>query len=131
MIGARCDRATPAEANSSRHGCVRSAHGGVGLGWSMYSVERFYPAPLVWDVTCVGAAAGGISVSFTTVNSFKMNALKPGMFELIADGASAPLVPATAFEFERFWRGTNVMFATAAANRTFEGHLVVTNQVLE
>ena len=128
VIGTRCN---PKNVGYSKGtGCTRSPHGGVGLGWSLYSVERFYPAPLVWDIDCVGAATAdaGITMRFTAVNSFKQNNQAIGRFMLIGDGDSTPVVEPTDFAFNNFWRGTNVTFATTDADSTFTGHLVVTNQ---
>ena len=73
VVGARCD-----SPDRGSDGCVRVnlTNGcGVPAGWSMYSVERFYEAPLVSDVACADGA-----VTLTAHNVFKMNGwhVEPG-----------------------------------------------------
>ena len=68
VVGRRCEK--PLDGSS---GCVRTQMGGHPKGWSMYSVERFYEAPLVTNITCGTDPAGaGTHLNFTTHNNFKV-----------------------------------------------------------
>ena len=83
-------------------------------GWHMYSVERFYDAPLF---PSPGSPMGGphcawhddeLVLSFTTFNSFKQNSKYPGQFKL-TETSSGRVAAKGAFTFEPFWRPTKVM----------------------
>ena len=78
-------------------------------GWLAYSVERFYDAPLVWELRC---AAGGIS--FAAASAMKMNNLSPARFSLRLKATREVLVDG-AFELLAHWRSTRIN-ATASAS---------------
>jgi hypothetical protein len=64
--------------------------------WKMYSVERFYTAPLVHNVACEKGV-----LSFDTQNNFKQNNADPGTYEIVGDVAG--LVASGSFAFEPHW----------------------------
>ncbi|KAJ8610607.1 hypothetical protein CTAYLR_007150 [Chrysophaeum taylorii] len=78
--------------------CLRSSF----LGWKTYAVERFYTAPLVYDVSCAP------SVTFVTQNSIKQNDAYPGFYELRADTTTAPLASGH-FDWKPHWAPTLVV----------------------
>ena len=124
VVGQRCE--DPADGSG---GCVRSADCGVPNGWSMYSAERFYEAPLVHHISCDAGV-----LSFTAHNNFKQNGKKPGYFEVFAHGASGATASALLeqdFTFNPHWRDTTVsadLSALADASGHFAGVLVVKNE---
>ena len=61
VSGPKC---TTADAGATTGLCARDG----GEGWTSYSVERFYSAPLVYNVSCVGT-----ELRFSTVNNFKQS----------------------------------------------------------
>ena len=75
-------------------------------GWKLYSVERFYTAPLIY-----GAACAHGRVSFATVNNFKQNNVYPGSYRLEHASSRAVLERGT-FEFKAHWRETTVEFTS-------------------
>ena len=104
-------------------------------GWMMFSVERFYDAPLLFSPAAGGGASGGASggdgpvcldgeLAFSTWNSFKQSSVAPGTFEL-REGAQ--LAASGAFRFEAHWRPTIVRSAVNLTNATAEVELVVRN----
>ena len=88
------------------------------------SVERFYTAPLVYNMTCSGTTSA--QLTFTTANNFKQNNLEPGRFTVYDETAAAsaastsePDLAAAAgaartsladgkFDFVPHWRQTEV-----------------------
>merc|ERR1711988_196684 len=83
-------------------------------GWHMYSVERFYGAPIFPDP---GSEMGDphcayhndqLVLSFTTFNSFKQNSYYAGEFELTETSTGRTAAKGN-FAFEPFWRPTKVM----------------------
>lgn len=90
-------------------------------GWKMYSVERFYDAPLITDISCPEPGV----VSFTAFNNFKQNNRYPGT--AIVTDVTGVKIAHQQFEWTPHWRPTNVVVL-------FDGHsvgkleLVVTNQ---
>jgi hypothetical protein len=135
VIGERCT--APSDGSA---GCVRvkldASECGVPAGWSMYSVERFYAAPLVYDVACgLDAGTGRVALSFTSHNNFKMNGAHPGVAKLFGPGDSAATAPALAtvnFTFVAHWRPTAVSIdvtdIVAEVGPDFSGMLAVENE---
>lgn len=85
-------------------------------GWHMYSVERFYDAPLLPSPgSAMGEPAcayedGQLVLHFTAYNSFKQNSKAPGTYSLTQTAPGLDQVVAEgAFAFEPFWRPTKVM----------------------
>ena len=93
----------------------------VNASWYAYSVERFFPRPLVYDVRC----SSGF-VSFTTQSTFKRSNAEAATY-VIYDAATGGLLAATAFSFEAHWRPTYVN-ATAGLTDGLVGRVVVTNE---
>ena len=134
VYGRACDRARCAMSIGG-HDALRST------AWMMYSVERFYDAPVLPSPgsalgapTCKREAArdGNATVvllQFTVFDSFKHNSPKPGAFNLTEDGG-ARVAAAGTFEFEPHWRPTLVTAVAelrAHSGSTTEVELVVSN----
>ena len=79
--------------------CVRGD--GAYPGWFMYSIERFYAAPLVYRVDCDAA-----TLRFSAVNNFKQNNMYIGAYA-VWDAAKS-VVASGAVPFPAHWRETNV-----------------------
>ena len=93
--------------------CDRS----TGDGWTFYSIERFYTAPLVYNLTCsVG------TLSFSTHNNFKQSNPSPARYAL--SGALGSLGSGT-FDFTPHWRDTFV--SVDASGLDGDVNLTVTN----
>ena len=88
-------------------------------GWLMYSVERFYTAPLVYDVSCDGS-----KVTFRAANTFKQASVYEGTYA-ITDASGDELASDT-FDFAVHWRTTEVTAHLSATSRS--GDLYVENQ---
>merc|ERR1711988_1633085 len=72
--------------------------------WKMYSVERFFEAPIIWDVRCRDK-----TVSFMTVNNFKQNNADWGAYKLYeGKGKNEKMVGTGGFHFDAHWRPTKV-----------------------
>ena len=126
VIGQRC---TSPEDGS--FGCVRSAFGGYPSGWSMYSVERFYDTPLVWNISCTLASGsdGDYTLNFNTHNNFKMNGFHDGTFQIYSEGTNGvhgDAVVDETFLFEPHWRSTYLSASIEQGSTV--GMLSVTNQ---
>ena len=96
----------------------------VGAGWKMYSVERFFDAPVLPGEDAVSgvraAHSGTISpptcadgaLEFTVFNSFKESTEKPGAFDLLlhnmGNTTRKPSVASGTFLFSPHWRPTVV-----------------------
>ena len=105
--------------------------------WMMFSVERFYEAPVLPSVVRprVGATIrppscdGGV-LTFTAWNTFKVSSRRRGTFELVARATRRPLA-AGDFAFEAHWRPTNVSVAwnttIDAGASSVDAELVVRN----
>jgi len=73
------------------------------MGWTIYSAERFYKAPLVTAVSC---SSDGV-LSFTAFQSFKVAYPYAGGYRVVkADGSV--VVDTTSFDFSAFHRETYV-----------------------
>ena len=92
----------------------------VNASWYTYSVERFFPRPLVYDVKC----ADGF-LAFTTQDTFKRSDAQAGTFQ-VYDAAYGLVVDAVAFSYVAHWRPT-YLNASIGATAGFAGHLVVAN----
>ena len=149
IVGERCADDSP---NKGSEGCVRS-DGAVPKGWSMYSVERFYEAPLVANVTCdvrrastTGASddddggdddddAWTTTLYFTAWNVFKQQGLHTGTFKVFdhsENGADGDSVAVRGnFGFVAHWRPSVIevdLSSVAAATGAFTGLLAVENE---
>ena len=91
-------------------------------GFFMYSVERFYDAPLVYDASYERKTG---ALSFKTANTYKQSSKYDGAWALY-DAAGAKQSDG-AFAFDAFWRATTVD-AAAVADLDGDLTLVVTNQ---
>ena len=126
-------------------GCTRaSVLDTVPMGWSMYSVERFYMAPLAIDAKLVAKDSNGeestlciadgatndddvafsdddsVTVSFTAYDSFKRNLPSVGKWWLeLSDGDHSEVLAHDYVEFKAHWKPTPVSFnlTTAALNK--------------
>ena len=76
-------------------------------GWNFYSIERFYTAPLVYNVSCVGSA-----LSFSTHNNFKQNNAYTGTYSVTATNGDDDdgTIASASFDFREHWRATYVTF---------------------
>ena len=88
-------------------------------GWLMYSAERFYDRPLVWDVACDGR-----DLSFKVANNFKQASAYDGTYA--ATSAKGDAVASGDFAFGAHWREKKVTATLSSASK--DGTLEVTNQ---
>ena len=99
--------------------------------WRMYSVERFYTAPVVSQVNCYTSDDDEeLYLMFHTWNNFKQNNADPGYYELEAkDGDS---VTTGNFSFAPHWAPTkmNINIADTSFDTGYNsfGYLLVTNK---
>jgi len=106
----------------SEHVCTRQS----AEGWKMYSIERFYVAPLVYNVTCATDDATN-AIFFNTINNFKQNDQYEGTYKLKNDDGS--LVVEGDFNYLAHWRSTPVSFQfDSTENDSNEYVLSVKNQ---
>lgn len=77
-------------------------------GWTIYSIERFYTAPLVYSASCVDDV-----VSFTTQNNFKQMSLEDAVVS-ISDASDGTTYATDSFQFAQYWRATDVEVSLAA-----------------
>jgi len=98
--------------------------GGNGDGWTSFSIERFYTAPLIWNAVCDSEAS---TVSFQTTNNFKQNNAYNATYSI--SDSSSTLVDEKVFMFTPHWRETNVTH-TFDSSSSLSGDLTVavTNQ---
>ena len=69
--------------------------------WTFYSIERFYTAPLVYNLTCsVG------TLSFSTHNNFKQSNPSKAMYAVTSETGSS--LGSGTFDFTPHWRETFV-----------------------
>ena len=85
----------------------------------MYSVERFYETPLVYDVSCDGK-----DISFKTNNIFKQASVYEGSY-VIADNKGKTLADGT-FDFGIHWRTTD--HTVRLDEESAEGTVQIINQ---
>ena len=98
VVGVKCSEADAGASGT----CDRGVDG---VGWTAYSIERFYDKPLVSNATC-GRATG--VVTFDVVNNFKQNNPAPAAYAITDAGATAKPYAAGAFDFLVHWRQTPV-----------------------
>lgn len=82
---------------------------GSTTGWLSYSSERFYQAPLIWDLVCnktTDTKDGFVNVSFYTVNSIKQNNFAQGFYKLVDLGDK--VLVANSISFEPHWMATQI-----------------------
>lgn len=86
----------------------------LGQGWTMYSVERFYTKPLVYNVTC-SRHGHEHQVYFNTHNIFKQNNYYEGNFRVVTklDG----VLQRKTFDFTPHWRETIIQTNFSAIPR--------------
>lgn len=102
-------------------GCERGVE-----GWTVYSIERFYTAPLVYSASCTDDV-----VSFTTQNNFKQVNLEAAVVE-ISDATDGTTYAAESFEFAQYWRPTTVEVTLAAdATKADTGSETLTRPVTD
>ena len=89
---------------SDEGGCTRSDT----AGWTIYSIERFYTAPLVYGVSCSDDV-----VSFTTQNNFKQMNVAEATVE-ISDASDGTTYASKSFQFSAYWRATDLEVSLAA-----------------
>ena len=97
--------------------------------WRAYSVERFYEAPLVWNVSCDGGDAGAPPrLRFATASSFKQQNPAPASYAV--RNATGATVAAGSFSFRPHWQATpvNVSLAGCGAAACASGELTVVNE---
>ena len=107
LSGKQCEETVCARSDSS--------------GWSFYSIERFYTAPLVYRVTC-----SGTSISFSTQNNFKQSDQYRGKYDLV-DADSGDALASGDFYWAAYWRETSVEISLDSLP-TDRVRLLVTNQ---
>ena len=93
VVGAGCDGPTGSTCNRA-----------TGTGWTFYSIERFYTAPLLYAVGCTDG-----TVSWTCQNNFKQMNNEDGTYKIStasgggADGGDDDLASGT-FTFASYWQ---------------------------
>merc|ERR1719198_418136 len=100
----------------------------------MYSVERFYEAPLVSSIECQADSTVAL-LNFTAHNNFKMNHRAKGTYRVFGEGANTlkgdrPLLEGD-FYFAAHWRDTVVSVDVSDAmneDGTVAGSVAVINQ---
>ena len=98
--------------------CERSNN----VGWKMYSAERFFVAPVVYNVTC-----GSGTLSFTTQNNFKQLNPYDGTY-VLADKSSGDTVASGDLTWLPHWRATDLVGITFDSDGETSKTLTVTNQ---
>ncbi|KAH8091275.1 hypothetical protein JL720_6166 [Aureococcus anophagefferens] len=94
VVGVKCDDASGT--------CDRGVDG---VGWTSYSIERFYAAPIVSNATC--DKASGV-VRFDAVNNFKQNNVAPATYAVSAAAGTDKPYATGDFDFKVHWRQTPV-----------------------
>ena len=84
----------------------------------MYSVERFYTAPLVHSVTCASAGSGSV-LSFASHNNFKQNNPDPAHWYIL-DSAGNEVMDG-AFSFRPHWAPATVTVTFASDSKLGTG----------
>ena len=67
-------------------------------GWSIYSADRVYPHPIVYDVTCINGR-----LEFKVISSYKLHSSAIGYYIVEQDGDK---VSDQEFAFNPFWKPT-------------------------
>jgi len=110
VVGVKCDDTSGT--------CDRGVDG---VGWTSYSIERFYAAPIVSNATC--DKASGV-VRFDAVNNFKQNNVAPATYAVSAAAGTDKPYATGDFDFKVHWRQTPVAVDLGAGKA--KGTLVVT-----
>ncbi|KAK7254566.1 voltage-gated potassium channel [Aureococcus anophagefferens] len=122
------DKATAFQLSVMGYGSSHSGRRSSQVGWKMYSVERFYDAPLIYNASCVGG-----DLSFVTHNSFKQNDEYSGTYVLRTTQGVTPAddggvdVTSGVVTWLPHWLATTVTGTYDAAGYD-ELELTVTNQ---
>ena len=106
IVGRACPTST---CHSSHAADLDAAHPDRSQVWLMYSVERFYDAPVLPSPGSdfgAPACAGG-SLVFVVFDSFKASSMRPGTFALTEHRTGLVAMTGT-FEFEPHWRPTSI-----------------------
>ena len=104
---------------SSDRGCSAAASPcSVDGTWLLYSVEKFYTAPLIANVTCDGDA-----LAFLAWDTYKATSAYPGSYTVYDDDGA--LRASGSFDFAAYWRTTTVSVADAALS---SGSVLVENR---
>lgn len=123
------DKAKAFELSIMGYGATHSARRSSQVGWKMYSVERFYGSPLVYNASCADG-----ELAFVTNNAFKQNDEYSGSFTLKTTQASSDgtteagtVVSKGVVTWQPHWLATAVSGSYHAAEYD-ELELTVTNQ---
>lgn len=73
---------------------------GSSYGWSIYSADRFYLHPLIYDVSCQSGM-----LTFSLISSFKLHSVAEGHYIVTRSGEK---VYYDDISYEPFWRPTHV-----------------------
>lgn len=76
------------------------------FGWSIYSSERMYEKPLVYQTVCKKTEEGSV-IHFRTQDMIRSNNAAPGQW-VLKDTDSKEVVSSGNFSFVPFWRPTEV-----------------------
>ena len=121
-VGADALELTVAGPECAQAACAdRSPDGGVPTGWSMYSVERFFFAPLVYGVKCESS-----TLALQTHAAIKESRAAPGTVAVRA--AAGRTLAAVAFRWEPYWLVTSLTVALPAMYAGRASEVVVANE---
>ena len=98
---------------------------GTTMGWLAYSVERWYDAPLVYNVECTVATG---TLSFSAHDTFKQYNPKPGFVTISRNDTGEHVVAPTQFHFVPYWRETFVNVTSRALVDGVSYDVVVSNR---
>ena len=96
------------------------------LGWSTYSTERMFEAPVVYELDCVSTSSSSVDITFTTLNRFKQNNLYPGVVRVMNSEGTTVLTHS--FDFKPYFRPTQVILRDIADLSSCSGTVHVENQ---
>ena len=100
--------------------CERGTCDDAFASWKIYSVERFYPRPLVWAVECSNG-----TLSFSATNNFRQNNADRAYYAVTTlDGDT---LTKGAFGFRPHWQPTEVTIEFGY-DYEYSGYVVVSNK---
>ena len=91
--------------------------------WRAYSVERFYTAPLVWNVSC---EAAGATLALATTNNFRQN--NPDAATYTVSDSAGTSVATGSFSFMPHWQATPLTISLADCSACEHGTVEVANR---
>ena len=99
----------------------------------MYSSERQYKRPLLYDLSCsVHLEDDGYfaDIAFSTQNIFKQSQRAPGSFAVRNSGGTQEVLYQETFQFERYWLPSNVTttFSCPSCSSDEDIEVIVINQ---